>query len=379
MGARFNPQMIERVVLKVGSSSIVGRDGEVRLGFLGQLVTLIGRLRATGRGVTLVTSGAIAMGYTRLGFPQRPTDIPSRQACAAAGQTELMTLYQKLLDTLGVQTGQVLLTREDFENRRRYLNAREALLKLMELGLVPVVNENDSVAVEEIQYGDNDLLSALVAGMVDADLLVLMTDVDGLYRTPPDPGQRGELLDTLDGPIESWLAGVKDRENGLGSGGMRSKLEAANLARQYGIHCVIARSSGRVLADVLAGKSVGTYITPYDRKLPGRQRWLSAAAGTQGSLTLDAGAVRAVLEGGKSLLPIGVTKVTGTFLRGAVVGLEDGDGFELGRAAVRYRSDHLIRILGRQASEIEAILGYTFGDEVVHRDDMVLIQNGRTT
>ena len=180
---RFDPNRLRRVVIKIGSSSIVKESGRVRLGFLGQLVTVLGRLHRRGIGVVLVSSGAIAMGYTRLGFKEKPGDIPSRQACAAAGQTELMSLYQKLFETNHLQTAQVLLTRDDMEDRRRYLNARETLLKLMEFSLIPIINENDSVAVEEIQYGDNDRISALVAGAVDADLLVLMTDVDGLYTT----------------------------------------------------------------------------------------------------------------------------------------------------------------------------------------------------
>ncbi len=369
---RFDPNRLRRVVIKIGSSSIVKESGRVRLGFLGQLVTVLGRLHRRGIGVVLVSSGAIAMGYTRLGFKEKPGDIPSRQACAAAGQTELMSLYQKLFETNHLQTAQVLLTRDDMEDRRRYLNARETLLKLMEFSLIPIINENDSVAVEEIQYGDNDRISALVAGAVDADLLVLMTDVDGLYTTNSE-GNRS-LVPRIEGEMDDWLMACGPNGS-LGSGGMRSKLEAAGLCRQYGIPCLIARSEGVVLDRALNGEEVGTYIVAGERRLDGRHRWLLKAAGVQGALQIDEGARKALVEGKKSLLPKGVIGVEGDFARGAVVRILDADGREVGRGVVRYNAADLSRIRKCYGHEITGILGYTFGDEVIHRDNLVLAQS----
>lgn len=372
MSLRFDAETIKRIVIKVGSSSIVNVDGEVRLGFLGQLVTVISRLQGSGKQVVLVTSGAVSMGYTRLGFAKRPTDIPSRQACAAAGQTELMALYQKLFGTHGLKSAQVLVTRDDIEDRRRYLNARDALEQLLNLGLVPVVNENDSVAVDEIQYGDNDLISALIAGIVDADLLVLLTDVDGLYDEDLADDGEPKIIPLLEGPLNGTITGVTDKPRRLGSGGMRSKLEAADLCRQYGIHAVIARSSGRRLPKIIAGEEVGTYIRPDKSRINSRRRWLFKAAAIQGSVVLDAGAAQAVTQRQKSLLPGGVKAVSGIFLRGSVIQLQDEQGLKLARGISRYKSEDLEKILGHRSDEIEQLLGYTFGDEVVHRDGLVL-------
>lgn len=368
MDKRFDPASLGRIVIKVGSSSIIGEDGTVRLGFLGKVATTIGRLRQRGVEVVLVSSGAVAMGARRIGQPDQPVRIPDKQACAALGQTALMALYDQLFVTLSLFTAQVLLSRDDLEDRRRYLNAREALLRLLELGAVPVINENDSVAVDEIQFGDNDQLSALVAGLINADLLVLLTNVDGVYDDDPRENPDAKVIERIDKPLAELIDICNGKPGAFGKGGMRSKLEAARLCRQFGIHCVIARGRGSALTAVLEGKPVGTYIVPAARPVNARQRWLANAAPVAGTLQLDAGAVDAIRNQRSSLLPSGITALHGEFSRGAVVILTDPDNNEVARGVVRYNNTELQQILGRRGNEIEETLGYTYGDRVIHRD-----------
>ena len=371
-GLRFNPKSLRRVVIKVGSSSIILNDGMVRLGFLGKLVTTISKLLKRGTEVVLVSSGAIAMGYKRLGMDKRPVHMEDKQACASVGQSELMALYQSLFWTLGIHVGQVLLTRDDLEDRRRYINARETLSRLLELGVVPIVNENDSVSVDEIKFGDNDELSALVSGLIDADLLVLLTDVDGLYDDNPKANGGAHLISRIEPPVSRLLELAADGESSMGTGGMRSKLDAADHCSRYGIPCVIAKGRGSVLEAALSGEEVGTFVLPMDNHIGSRGRWIAKAAGAQGKLIMDAGATRAMTEGAGSLLPIGVTGVEGRFLRGAVVILADPHGNEVGRGVVRYGADDLRMIIGKPGEVIEDTLGFTFGDRIVHRNDFVL-------
>jgi glutamate 5-kinase len=371
LSERFDPAALRRVVIKVGSSSIISDDGLVRLGFLGKLATTIGRCRRDGMEVVLVSSGAIAMGTRRLDETHAPVRIVDKQAFAAIGQTQLMGLYQRLFGTLGLQTGQVLLSRDDLEDRRRYLNARETITRLLELGAIPVINENDSVSVEEIQFGDNDNLSALVAGLVAADMLVLLTNVEGLYDGDPRENAEAKVIERIDRPLEDLLSTTSDRPGAFGKGGMRSKLEAAQLCRSAGIHCVIARGHGDTVRAVLAGRSVGTYISPGERNVDGKGRWLLSAAAVAGKLKLDDGAVRAVTEGHHSLLPGGITAVEGVFSRGEVVILTGPNGREVARGVVRYGSEELETIRGLRGGQIEAVLGFTYGDRVIHRDNLV--------
>ncbi len=371
---RFDPTNLRRVVFKVGTSSILKENGLVRLGFLGKLVTTIGRLHADGVQVVLVTSGAIALGARQLGLPKRPVRVQDKQACAATGQTELMALYQKLFSTLALHTGQVLLTRDALDDRRRYLHARETVLRLLEWGVVPVVNENDSVAVEEIQFGDNDELSALVAALIDADLLVLLTDVAGVYDADPKTHPDARVIDQLTQPIEELLAMVDDHPSRFGSGGMRSKLLAAQYCRNCGIACIITGSRADQLDQLLAGERIGSFV-PSGPRVDGRARWLARAASVQGTIHVDAGAALALREKHKSLLPKGVIRATGAFVRGDTVRLMDPDGKEVGRGVARYGGADLALIRGKHGREIESVLGFTFGDEVVHRDDLVLTRN----
>lgn len=372
---RFSTKEVRRIAIKIGSSSIVDKSGEVRLGFLGELATITARAVKAGREVVLISSGAIAMGFTRLGFKQRPKDIPSRQACAAAGQTELMALYQTLLETQGVKAAQVLLTREDMEQRQRYLNAKEAIHRLLTLSLVPVINENDSVAVEEIQYGDNDLLSSLVAIGIGADLLVMLTDVEGVYAEASENAESSAVIETLTPSDVEKLSITHAKANVLGSGGIQSKLLAAKLANSYGVPVVIAKAEGERLTRVLDGFAEGSF-SPADKPThTGKKRWLASAAGVMGTLVIDDGAAKALREKGKSLLPKGLVETKGAFLRGASVAIVSEKGEDVGKGIVRYSSGDLKKIQGRYGNEIESILSYTYGDEIVHRDDFVLTQN----
>jgi glutamate 5-kinase len=371
MKKRFKPGALTRVVVKIGSSSIISENGEVRLGFLGDLVTTVGRKMKDGLQVVLVSSGAIAMGSQHLGMVERPVHIQDKQACAAAGQTELMALYQSLFSTMSLRTGQVLLTREDLENRRRYLNGRETLLRLLELSVIPIINENDSVSVDEIKFGDNDELSAMVAGLVDADLLIMLTDVDGIHKTDPRKSPDAPVIPTINGSFEE-LAKAAGEGGEMGQGGMNTKLEAARICSNLGIPCIIARGDGPVLVQALDGEPVGSYVIPGPKKVLSRGRWVAQAASVQGTLVLDKGAVKAIRSGKASLLPPGIAGVEGEFLRGAVVVLADQLGKELGRGVVRYASADLQRILGKHGDQIEPILGFTFGDEIVHRNNIVL-------
>ncbi len=360
------------MVLKIGSSSIVRPDGLVRLGFLGRLVTTVAQLRQQDVSVVLITSGAIAMGTLQMRMPGRPTRIPDKQACAAVGQGALMALYQQLFTTVQLRVGQVLLTREDLQDRRRYLNARETLTRLLSLGVIPIINENDSVAVEEIQFGDNDMLSAMVAGLINADLLVLFTDVDGIYDVDPRLRADAKVIPMLEGPLDDLLNRVNENTSDHGTGGIRSKLMAGQLCRQFGIPCLITRGKAETLSKLLAGETAGTFIVPQARKSDSRARWLAKAAAVQGTLILDNGACAAVCEGGKSLLPSGIRGVEGDFVRGAVVNLVGPRRQKIGRGISRYAAEDLHKIAGMQSDQIEQMLGYTFGDEVIHRDDLVL-------
>jgi glutamate 5-kinase len=325
--------------------------------------------------VVLVTSGAIVTGMARLGLAERPRTIPEKQAAAAVGQSALMWHYEAAFKRHDVPVGQVLLTAQDISDRARYLNARNTLGTLLELSVLPIVNENDTVAVDEIKVGDNDNLSALVASLIDADLLVLLTDVDGLYTANPSASPDARKLDTVEAITDDILRLVWDRSETVSIGGMATKLEAAQKAAAAGIPMVIA--SGRqdgVLARLLAGESVGTYFAPRADPLAARKRWIAFAVPPQGRLTVDAGALRALRDEGRSLLPSGVVEVEGDFAAGEVVAVVGQlDGRELGRGLVNFDAGELRKIRGAKTRQIEERLGYRSVDEVIHRDNLVIL------
>jgi len=362
-----------RVVIKVGSGLIASPGAGLDQTRIAALADELAELVSEQKEIALVSSGAIAAGVARLGL-SRPRSIPEKQAAAAAGQSALMWHYEQAFARHGVKVAQVLLTQEDISHRSRYLNARNTLLALLRFRVLPIVNENDTVAVEEIKVGDNDNLSALVAHLIDADLLVLLTDVDGLYTGDPgrDPGaKRIELVESVTDELRQL---VWEKAEGLSVGGMLTKIEAAQKATTSGIPMVIA--SGRepgVLRRLFKGEPVGTYFLPRGDRLAARKRWIAFAVPPQGRLTVDAGARKALMERGRSLLPSGVVSVEGEFQSGEVVALALADGKEFARGLVNYDAAELRRIQGAKTADIEQVLGYKSFDEVIHRDNLVVL------
>jgi glutamate 5-kinase len=366
---------VRRLVVKVGSGLIGAAGNGADPARIDALAAEIASVRSD-RDVVLVTSGAIVAGMARLGLAERPRSIPEKQAAAAVGQSALMWLYEAAFKRHAIVVGQVLLTAQDIGDRVRYLNARNTLLALLRFGVLPIVNENDTVAVEEIKVGDNDNLSALVASLIDADLLVLLTDVDGLYTADPAVDPAARKLDTVEAVTEDIERLVWNRAGRGSIGGMATKLEAAQKAAAAGIPMVIAggREPG-VLARVLAGEPEGTYFMPRADRLTARKRWIGFAVPPQGRLMVDAGALRALTDQGRSLLPSGVVDVEGDFTAGEVVAVvSKADGREFGRGLVNFDAAELRKIRGAQTRDIEALLGYHSVDEVIHRDNLVILQ-----
>jgi glutamate 5-kinase len=373
MAPRRELGRIRRLVVKVGSGLVTTRQVGVDQQRIDALAADVAAARHD-REVVLVTSGAIVSGMARLGLAERPRTIPEKQAAAAVGQSALMWHYEAAFKRHQVLVGQVLLTAQDISDRARYLNARNTLRTLLELSVLPIVNENDTVAVDEIKVGDNDNLSALVASLIDADLLVLLTDVDGLYTADPAVVADAAKLDTVEAITDDILRLVWDRSEQVSVGGMATKLEAAQKAAASGIPMVIANGRDRgVLGSVLAGESVGTYFAPRAEGLAARKRWIAFAVPPQGRLTVDAGALRALRDEGRSLLPSGIVAVEGDFTAGEVVAvIAQGDGRELGRGLVNFDAGELRKIRGVKTRQIEERLGYRSAGEVIHRDNLVV-------
>lgn len=364
---------MRRIVVKVGTSSLVGGDGSLDHDRMGDLTRQLAALRAQGRDVILVSSGAIRAGMERLGMSARPRNIPQQQASAAVGQSLLMQTYTQLLQNHGVIAAQVLLTRDDFHDRVRYLNARNTLYTLLRLGCLPVVNENDTVATEEIRFGENDTLSALVAACVDADLLVNLSDVDGLFDADPHVTGGCRLIEEVP-RITPEIERLAGGTHGVcGSGGMRSKIEAAKIATSSGVRMVIANASRpNVLVDVANGQAIGTRFLGNPVGLSQWKRWVAFGKGVRGSVTINEGARRMVVERGKSLLPAGIVECDGGFQVGDLVAVLDEQSHQVARGLVNYCAAEVDLIKGKRSSEIEKILGHKDFDEVIHRDNLVL-------
>jgi glutamate 5-kinase len=364
----------KRIVVKVGTSSLTYPTGKLNLSRLEWLARELSDLNNQGLEVILVSSGAVGAGLGRLGFKRRPVKITEKQAAAAVGQGILMHIYEKLFSEYSQVVAQVLLTRFDLIERRSYLNARNALITLLNFGVIPIVNENDTITVEGLQFGDNDTLSALVAGLVDADLLIVLSDIDGLYTADPREDPQAVLLPVIEEITDDLdqLAGGVGSE--LASGGMVTKIQAARIATSSGLYMVIANSKEeRVIRRILNGESFGTLFVPKEHKLDARQRWIAFGSTVRGSILVDAGASEAVLQRGKSLLPSGISKVEGVFEAGQVVRVISSEGVEIARGIANYSSGAVDRIRGRKTSEIEEILGFKDYDEVIHRNNMILI------
>jgi glutamate 5-kinase len=361
------------VVVKVGTNVLAGSDGTLEPARLQSLAEQIHRLRATGRKVAVVSSGAIGCGVGRLALGKRPTDLPHLQACAAVGQAFLMRAWEDALSRHGVPTAQLLLTAGDFDSRSRYLNVRNTILTLFEWGVLPVINENDTVSVAEIKFGDNDHLAAMVTNLLQAPLLVLLSVVDGLCDADPTVDSSAVPIPTvplIDGHVME-KAGAN--RSALGSGGMRSKLRAARLATVAGESVILASGKREgVLDAIFRADPVGTLFLPHSSTLPAWKRWLGYTASPRGRLIVDAGAHRAVQEQGRSLLPIGVVQVVGTFGKGDVVSICDPDGSEFARGLTNYPAATVDRLRGLRTAQIQELLGAVPYEEVVHRDNLVV-------
>ncbi len=370
-GGRASVTAARRVVVKVGSSSLTTAAGGIDPGRVRTLVDSLAGVRGRGADLVLVSSGAIAAGLAPLAFRRRPRDLARQQAAASVGQGLLVHRYTEEFARHGQVTGQVLLTVDDVTRRSHYRNAQRTFDKLLELGVVPIVNENDTVATSEIRFGDNDRLAALVAHLVHADLLVLLSDVDGLYDAPPsDPGAR--VIDEVHADAD--LDGVKVGRAGaagVGTGGMQTKLEAARIATGAGIPVVLTDMASA--ADALTGRTTGTLFHPTGRRRPSRQLWLAHATEPQGRIVLDEGAVRALTERRASLLPAGITGVLGSFVAGDPVDLVDERGRVRARGLVNYDAAELPGLLGRSTHDLARELGAAYEREVVHRDDLVVL------
>lgn len=372
------PPNFKRLVVKVGTSSLTHPDGLLHRERMSRLAGELAALWREGREVILVTSGAVGAGMGRLGLSERPRTLPEKQALAAVGQGLLMHTYGELFAAYGQVVAQVLLTGDDLADRGRYLNARHTFATLLQYRVLPIVNENDTVAVEEIRLGDNDTLSALVAGLVDADLLIILSDTAGLFTGDPrsDAGARPIPVVREITPALERLAGGA---GALGTGGMATKLAAARLAMEAGIPLALASSEEPgVLERLVRGEGDGaTWFLPPRGRLGSRARWILSGSPVRGTLVVDAGAAEALLVGGKSLLPIGVRQVEGRFRPGNVVRVTDAAGNELARGIVNYSAADLRRIMGHASQEIARILGYKDYDEVIHRNNLVLCRNGQ--
>jgi len=364
----------KRVVIKIGSAVLLDANREIDRGTLRSLAADICALVEGGREVAVVSSGAIACGVWRLGLARRPDTLPQLQAAAAVGQSLLMSLYEDAMSECGFHAGQMLLTREDMEDRTRYLNARNTLRALLAAKAVPIVNENDTVAVDEIRFGENDVLSAMVANLFEADLLVMLSTVEGLHEEFATKGRAGRILpevEDIDGSIAALATEEKSR---AGSGGMVTKLEAARMVTASGEAALIAGGKlPNVISRIFAGEKIGTLFYATRGHMAGRKRWIGYGARSRGEIVVDDGAARALREQGKSLLPSGIVGVAGEFDAGDVVSVRDKAGEVFARGVASYASEEVRRIMGRKTVEIAKILGSKTYDEVIHRDAMTIL------
>lgn len=365
---------VKRIVVKIGSGVLTNEEGVIDPRFLHGLAEQVAGLRQRGMDVVVVSSGAVAAGRLALGLPDRPRTLPQKQAAAAVGQSRLMRAYEEAFSSFGQTVAQILLTRDDLANRRRFQNARGTLDTLLACGIIPIINENDTVVVDELKFGDNDNLSALVSNLVEAQLLLIMTDIDGLYTADPrtDPG--ATLIHQVGAVTREMERGAGGSGTSVGTGGMATKLAAAKKVVKSGVAAIIFAGRGEGnLARVMNGELVGTLFLPAGESLNRRKHWIAFTIKPAGSIVVDAGARDVLSRHGKSLLPSGIARVEGRFDRGACVRVVDPDGAEFARGIVDYSSQEIDKIRGQKSGEIEQILGFRYGDDVIHRDNLVLL------
>jgi len=358
---------VRRIVVKVGTALLTGREGRLSAARVRTIASSVARLVREGRQIVLVTSGAIGTGMGELGLSERPEKLARLQALASLGQSLLIQLYERALRRAGLHAGQILVTRQTFEDRTAYLNVKRTIASLENYGAVAIINENDSVSTDEIRLGDNDILSAMVANLVGAQLLVLLTNVDGLLD------EKGRVVAEIH-DVDEAMRLVRVRKSRLGTGGMRTKLEAARMVTRSGEAAVIANGARRnVLDRILAGETEGTLFWPERGRLRGKKRWLRFSGKVSGRIITDAGARNAVIEGGKSLLASGILDVKGAFNAGDVVAVETAAGHEFARGIVKFSASEILKIRGRRSREIAPLLGRRASGIVVHRDNLVVV------
>lgn len=364
----------KRIVIKVGSAVIANNDG-LNNQRIASLTDEICALRQQGYEVILVSSGSVAAGKGDLGITGRPQTIPLKQAAAAIGQSRLMRSYRSAFRARGENVAQILLTRDDLANRRRYLNARNTIMTLLEYGVTPIINENDTVVVDEIRFGDNDNLSAMVTNLCEASILVILSDVDGLFDCNPRTNPDAKLIHEVERITEDieHMAGVCNSD--VGTGGMYTKIKAAKRATMHGVGTAIINGvAPGNLQRFFAGEDVGTYFIPCTNRMAAKKHWIAFTKKPRGKLFVDAGAFKAITQDGSSLLPSGIKGVEGGFDRGDAVQLCDVDGIEFAKGVTNYTLTELLQIMGKKTAEITGILGYKYGDEIIHRDNLVLTE-----
>ena len=363
-----------RIVVKVGSSILASLEKGLHYETFSHLTKEISELKRQGYEIVLVSSGAIAAGMEKLGYKTRPQSITQKQATAAVGQSRLIHIYENYFSRYQQMVAQVLLTHDDLSHRRRFLNARNTLLALLELGIIPIINENDTVVVDEIKVGDNDNLSALITNLIGADLLIILTDIEGICERDPRSHPDAKcisLIEDIDADMEGVMGETKSQ---MSVGGMASKIQAARKASRFGIPTVVACGTKKeVLHQVLKGKDIGTLILPKMKTLSSRKHWIAFNLKPKGDVIVDEGAKKAIVQKGKSLLPSGVLEVRGSFGRGDSVSCVGPRGKEFARGLVNYSVQELDKIKGHRTGEIEKVLGYKYSDEIIHRDDLVVL------
>lgn len=366
--------MYKRIIIKLGTSVLTNNSRALYQPQFVELVRQCATLHHQGKEIIICTSGAIAAGKERLGFPDLPNTVANKQMFAAVGQSRLMLLWERFFAIYGIDVGQILLTRADLANRSRFLNAQDAVQALIGQRIVPIINENDAVATEEIKVGDNDNLSALAAILAESDLLLLLTDQPGLFTADPRTDPTATLIPEVETIDETLRALAGDSVSGLGVGGMATKLQAADVARRAGTEVVIAAGGApNVILRATAGEQVGTRFLPTERPLIRRKQWIFAGKKPSGQVIVDAGAAKALVQNGRSLLPAGIVMVNGRFQRGDTISILNGEGAELARGITRYNSDDLHQIRGLHSTEFSEKLGYDYGSAAIHRNDMILI------
>lgn len=365
---------MKRLVVKIGSNILSDKKEGIDTTRISSIARDIHALHEKGYEVVVVSSGAIAAGMRKLGLKEKPKDIKLKQAAAAVGQSRLMWAYERSFSEYEMKAAQVLLTRDDLSDRKRYINAKNTLLTLLTYKIIPVINENDTVAMDEIKFGDNDYLASLVAGLVEAEQLVILSDVDGLYTEDPRQSAKAKLIEC----VEEITPELERKAGGTGSivgtGGMYSKLLAAKRAMSYGIavHIISGRKDGLLLS-LIEGTQTGTMFKPRQERLSSRKGWIAYGSRSKGNLVIDDGASKALIEGGKSLLPSGIITVEGLFDIGDAVSCVDARGHRVAKGLTNYSSSETEKIKGKKTTEIEKVLGYKYSDEVIHRDNLVVV------